>query len=59
MFVEKIYIKCNVWRVAVRPSYIQDGRFLKVKDSNISNLMKIRPGGAELFHADRQMDGRT
>ena len=21
-FVEKIYIKCNIWRVAVRPSYI-------------------------------------
>jgi hypothetical protein len=20
--VEKIYIKCNIWRVAVRPSYI-------------------------------------
>jgi hypothetical protein len=22
IFVEKKYIKCNVWRVAVRPSYI-------------------------------------
>ena len=30
MFVEKIYIKCNIWRVAVRPSYIWDARFLKV-----------------------------
>jgi hypothetical protein len=31
--VEKIYIyiKCNMWRVAIRPSYIQDARFLKVK----------------------------
>jgi len=28
--VEKIYIKCNIWRVAVRPSYIWDARFLKV-----------------------------
>jgi hypothetical protein len=27
----KIYIKCNIWRVAVRPSYIWDARFLKVK----------------------------
>ena len=27
----KKYIKCNIWRVAVRPSYIQDARFLKVK----------------------------
>jgi hypothetical protein len=31
IFVEKIYIKCNTWRVAVCPSYIQDARFLKVK----------------------------
>jgi len=31
IFVEKKYIKCNIWRVAVRPSYIQDARFLKVK----------------------------
>ena len=23
-------MKCNIWRVAVRPSYIQDARFLKV-----------------------------
>ena len=30
-FVEKKYIKCNIWRVAVRPSYIWDAGFLKVK----------------------------
>jgi hypothetical protein len=31
--VEKnIYIKCNICRVAVRPSYIYDGRFLKVNE---------------------------
>jgi hypothetical protein len=30
IFVEKIYIKCNIWRVAVRPSNIWDARFLKV-----------------------------
>ena len=29
IFVEKIYIKCNIWRVAVCPSYIWDARFLK------------------------------
>jgi hypothetical protein len=34
LFVEKIYIKCNIWRVAVRPSYIQDARFLKVNKDN-------------------------
>jgi len=28
--VEKKYIKCNIWRVAVRLSYIWDARFLKV-----------------------------
>jgi len=31
MFVEKKYIKCNIWRIAVRPSFILDARFLKVK----------------------------
>jgi hypothetical protein len=31
VFVEKIYIKCNIWRAAVRPSYIWDAGFLKVK----------------------------
>ena len=30
IFVEKIYIKCNIWRVVVRPSYIWDARFSKV-----------------------------
>jgi hypothetical protein len=28
--VEKKYIKCNIWKVAVRPSYIWNARFLKV-----------------------------
>jgi hypothetical protein len=28
IFVEKKYIKCNMWRVAVRPSYIRIGRTL-------------------------------
>jgi len=27
----KKYIKCNIWRLAARPSYIEDARFLKVK----------------------------
>jgi hypothetical protein len=34
IFVEKKYIKCKTWRVAVRPSYIEDARFLKVKILN-------------------------
>jgi hypothetical protein len=28
------------------------------KNTQISNFMKIRPVGAELFHVDRQRDGR-
>jgi hypothetical protein len=30
----KKYIKWNIWRVAVRPSYILDARFLNVKAKN-------------------------
>jgi hypothetical protein len=38
IFVGKIYIKCNIWRVAVRPSSIEDAWFLKV---NLSNNRKM------------------
>jgi hypothetical protein len=31
---------------------------LSFKNTQISNFMKIRPMGAELFHAERRMDGR-
>jgi lambda repressor-like predicted transcriptional regulator len=31
IFVEKKYIKCNIWRLGLRPSYIWDARFLRVK----------------------------
>jgi hypothetical protein len=33
--VEKIYIKCNNWRVAAPLSYIYDVRFLKVKPTSL------------------------
>jgi len=36
----KKYIKCNIWRVAVRPSYIKDARFLK---ANLFNILKVVP----------------
>ena len=39
--VEKIYIKCNSWRVAVRPSYIQDARFFKVNMKRLCELWFI------------------
>ena len=29
----KKYIKCYIWRVAVSQSYIEDARFLKVKET--------------------------
>ena len=38
----KKYIKCNIWRVAVRPSYIQDARFLKVNGQAISKSVVNR-----------------
>jgi hypothetical protein len=38
----KKYIKCNTWRVAVSPSYIQDARFLKVKAQKIKRLGHIQ-----------------
>jgi len=43
LFVEKKYIKCNIWRVAVRPSYIQDARFLKIKlISTVGQVLYLR-----------------
>jgi hypothetical protein len=49
IFVEEIYIKCNIWRVAVRPSYIQDASFLNVNGNsnrstrwNLSSLLSVR-----------------
>jgi hypothetical protein len=39
--VEKKQIKFNIWKVAVRPSYIWDARFLKVKKQHgIFRLLK-------------------
>ena len=34
-------------------------RFSRKKNLQISNFMKIRPVGAELFHVDRQSDRQT
>jgi hypothetical protein len=42
MFAEIKYIKCNIWRVAVSPSYIWDARFLKVKTSLLKMFPSIR-----------------
>ena len=36
----KKYIKCNIWRVAIRPSYIWDARFLKVNIHALTDYNK-------------------
>jgi hypothetical protein len=46
---EKIYIKCNIWRVAVRPSYIWDAGFLKVKNTTHALCFKIHIKTQSLF----------
>ena len=38
----KKYIKCNIWRVAVCPSYIQDAWFLKVRAQRLKWLGHIQ-----------------
>jgi hypothetical protein len=38
LIVVKKYVKCNIWRVAARPSYIQDARFLKVNCHGVTAL---------------------
>jgi hypothetical protein len=43
--VEKIYIKCNIWRVVVGPSYIWDAGFLKVNKERISHMVQHTPAG--------------
>jgi hypothetical protein len=46
IFVEKTYIKCNICRVAVRPSYIWDARFLKVKHTNMFRFSQEPSSGS-------------
>jgi hypothetical protein len=41
IFVEKIYIKCNIWRAVVCPSCIWDAKFLKIKVEKII-MVKVR-----------------
>jgi hypothetical protein len=42
-------IKCNIWRVAIRPSYIWDARFLMV---NLFPLKKIE----RIFERNREVE---
>ena len=34
-------------------------QFFESENTEMSNFMKIRPVGSELFHEDRRMNGRT
>ena len=49
----KKYIKCNIWSVAVLPSYIQDARFLKV--NAVLHLKERRFYRDSLMAAERQL----
>ena len=46
--VEKKYIKCNIWRVAVRPSYIWDAGFLKVNWWEIHRNLQLESLNGEV-----------
>jgi hypothetical protein len=46
----KKYIKCNIWRIAVRPSYVYDARFLKVNEAIWPRMFENRvAGGGGIF----------
>ena len=46
---KKMYMKCNIWRAAVRPSYIWDARLLKV---NIKKLYVLPSQCMDAFCMD-------
>jgi len=60
----KKYIKCNIWRVAVRPSYIWDARFLEVKlkpvkvnrHFYIAERIDIRPQTEQFYNKCKSTD---
>jgi hypothetical protein len=55
----------NLYRSSIKvPLFLSDFRNLNSFDrfsqnTQISSLMKIRPVGAEMFHAERGTDGQT
>jgi len=49
LYLLKKYIKCNIWRAAVRPSCIWDAQFLKVKVIKQTHNWKS-PGLDKLQH---------
>jgi hypothetical protein len=58
----KKYIKCNIWRVAVRPSYIWDARFLKVNRTTLQVFVTYLTGALyvhPLWFYKHQHDNRV
>ena len=53
----KKYIKCNIWRVAVRPSYIYDARFLKVNKVLHTGTYNIELLGHNQHKTERDVEG--
>jgi len=56
----KKYIKCNIWRVAVRPSYIEDAWFLKVNKTDSKDVYKSETSiilSSPLRQIDRRQAG--
>ena len=57
-----MYVSIHVKYLLFLLDFNETSIFLKERFSKhtpISNIMKIRPMGAELFHADRRTDGQT
>jgi hypothetical protein len=53
------HVKCNLFLSDFNETLIFSIYFQKKKKKYISSFIKIRPVGAELFHAGGQMDRQT
>jgi hypothetical protein len=57
--------KNSAWQIGLYVKYrlflsdFSKTKYTYIKKTQMSNFMKIRPVGAELFHLDRRTNGRT